>query len=211
MTTTVVDPRPDLIAEEAAPNQPILADTFLRIWRTIGNAYEKLTAGIAPGNGGRTVPAPHDHGVVGPGVFVAQAMSRWQGSAELGSQNAPATAHPFALPATYVWAAVVNVYADQEAMVVIFGSTGDAGLGNPAFAQIAGRLFLEIDGLDTPYEVVQSQDPGAWSIFAGLGKMLAGVHTLALRLGSYSAEGESWTVEGAEVWHSGGDQMTPPP
>ncbi len=83
MSTVVLDPRPELIAEEAGTAQPVLADTMLRVWQTVGNSYESLTTGPAPGNGARTVPAPHSHGLFSPGAVVAQAASRWQGPAEL--------------------------------------------------------------------------------------------------------------------------------
>jgi len=204
MTTTVVDPRPELIAEEAGPNQPVLADTFSRVWQTVGNSYESLTTGPAPGNAGRTVAAPHDHGVAGPGAILAQAPSRWQGSAEIVAASAPMPG----LTHIYAWASCLAVYAGQDLQVVIFGRKGlGVGLRSPEWSKRNGDLFLELNGADIPFEVVQSQDPSAWVIAAGLGTLAPGVYTLALRLDTPLAAVTSWTVDGAEVWHSGSEQM----
>jgi len=208
MSTVIIDPRPELIAEEAATNQPVLADSFLRAWQTVGNSYELLTTGTAPGNAGRTVALVHDHGVAGPGAILAQAPMRWQGNAEIGDTSSPAISHPLGLAYTFAWASLVIVYADQETSLCIFGTTGGGASNRPA--TVPGGLVMELNGAATPLEVSQSNDPGSWVISAGLGLLVAGTHTLALRIDSYAGVGESWAVTGAEVWAALGDQIRLP-
>ena len=205
MTTAIVNPRPELVKEEAGPNQPILADSMLTAWQTIGNSYESLTTVIAPGNAARTVPQAHDHGVAGPGAFVAQAAMRWNGSSEGGQVTTPY----FAQSSIYIWASVVVVYAAQETSLSLFGSGT-----SPDFMARTNDLKLELDGALIPYEFVRSQDPESWAIAAPLGKLAQGLHYLALRhdaiLGGPSPVLSGvvrFIIDGAEAWPSGGDQM----
>lgn len=207
MSTLVVDPRPEMNAEDAGSRQAILASSFQRAWETIGNAYENLTTGPAPNNGARTVANPHDHtnGKTGFGITVAQSPSRWQGHARMTEQKLP----PYGLAYVYAWAAVLQVYTQQECNVAIFGTTGN-GNGANLPGSIAGALTLEINGLSTPFGFELSNDPGAWFIAAGLGQLAAGTYHLALKVSTLNLGGEQWAVTGADVWSSQNNQMVLP-
>lgn len=207
MSTTIIDPRPDQFTEQAGPGQFVMASAFDRAWQTIGNAYEQLTLGVAPGNALRTVPVAHDHQAgFGFGAFLAQPPMRWQGIGGVGSRAAAATVPPFALASIYAWAAMLEVYTKQELTVVVYGKRGNGDGVNEPGQQPAG-LQLEMDGIDGPFGFEPSQDPEYWMIAAGLGLVNAGTHTLALRIDALAGAGEFWTVQGAEVWAASGEQI----
>jgi len=214
MSTLVVDPRPTMNAEDAGTRQAVLASSFQRVWETIGNSYEQLTTGPAPNNGARTVAVPHDHsnGKSGAGIIAAQSPTRWQGLSRVGDMTSNATAFPLGLPYLYVWAAVVQVYCQQECNVAIFGTAGvlrqGAGAGP---GTMPGALTLEINGLSTPFGFEVSNNPESWFVAAGLGVLPAGTYHLALKLTGLNGTGESWSVIGAEVWPSLNNQMVLPP
>lgn len=212
MTTTIVDPRPAMVSEDAMSRSAVLATSFQRAWETIGNSYEQLTTGIAPGNGGRTVVLPHDHtnGKTGAGTIAAQAPSRWQGRSQLGDSNGPATSFPFGLASLYVWACIVEIYSQQEAAAVIVGRVGNNG-GADRPGAVAQSLTLELNGFSMPYGFETSNDPGSWMIAANLGVLSAGTYHLALRVSALSPRGETWSVVGAEVWPNNNNQMVLPP
>lgn len=208
MSTAVIDPRPELITEEAGSNQPVLSGSMTRTWETIGNTYEALTTGIAPGNGVRTVPAPHDHGQLGTGAFLAQPALRWQGS----SESSGSTTGYFLQTYMHLWASCFPVYAAQEMSLVLFGSGS-----TPHGANLTGKLVLWLDGADIPFEFIPSQDPSAWAISASLGALAPGVHGVALRLDSIAVAGvptflgnTDLIIDGAEIWNSGSSQMEAP-
>ena len=208
MSTLVVNPRPAMRAEDAGLNLPVLASSFQRAWETIGNSYEQLTTGIAPGNGGRVVPLPHDHQASAGGALLAQAPTRWQGLSNVGVPLTPATAFPHGLAYLYVWAGLIEIYAEQECNVVILGARGGAGTRTMPDPD---ALTLEIGGFVTPYGFEDSNDSDTFMISAGLGLMAPGTYPLALKLSSLDPNGECWQVFGAEVWSSRGNQMILPP
>lgn len=206
MTTLVLDPRPEQQASFAAPQQAVRADAFAAAWETIGNSYETLTVGVAPGNAIRTVAQVHDHLSTGKGAFLAQPPSRWQGFASMGTDQAAAIAHPFALTNTFCWASLLQVYTDQTLLLVLYGQTGQAnGVTRPSL-DVQG-LQLEIDGVVTPFGFEPSQDASSWSIVAGLGLVTAGIHTLALNFVGTYIDGLSWAIYGAEVWNEENEQV----
>ena len=205
MATLVIDPRPEQQGSNAAPQQAVRADAFAAAWQTIGNSYETLTTGIAPGNGGRTVAQVHDHSTGGKGAFLAQPPSRWQGFATMGDEGTAATAHPFALTSTICWASLLQVYTDQGLLLVLRGNTGSANGVNKPSSDLNG-LTLELDGVPM---LLGFEPTGAldWAIAVGLGVVTAGVHTLALKLSTYPAEGVAWGIYGAEVWSESNEQV----
>ena len=208
MSTIIVNPRPTMRSGDAGVNQPILASSFQRAWETIGNGYEQLTTGNAPGNLARTVPVPHDHQSSAHGALLAQAASRWQGMSKFGTPTTTAKAFPHGLAYCYVWASLIEVYAQQEVIVVIFGSKGGGGhrtTPDPA------ALTLEIAGFATPFGFEDSNDPETFMIAAGVGLLAPGTYPLALKLNSVDPAGECWQIFGAEVWSSRGNQMVLPP
>ena len=206
MATLVIDPRPEQQGNSAAPQQAVRADAFAAAWQTIGNSYETLTTGIAPGNGGRTVAQVHNHSTGGKGAFLAQPPSRWQGFATMGDEGTAATAHPFALAATFCWASMLQVYTDQSLMLVLYGIDGQAnGVIRPTIA--LPSLTLELDGIAMPLGFEPSQDRNSWSIVVGLGVVTAGLHTLALKLATYPPNGVAWSIYGAEVWSDANEQV----
>ncbi len=206
MSTVVVDPRPEQQANFAAPQQPVRADAFVAAWETIGNSYETLTVGIAPGNAIRTVAQPHDHLSTGKGAMLAQPACRWQGFASMGEPRKAATSHPFALTNTFCWASLLQVYTDQSLVLVLYGRDGQAnGVTRPSL-DVQG-LQLEIDGVVTPFGFEPSQDASSWSIVAGLGLVTAGIHTLALNFVGTYVDGLSWSIYGAEVWSEDNQQV----
>ena len=204
MTTVVTDPRPTMRAEEAAPTMSVLASSFLAAWQTVGNGYESLTVGNAPGNGGRTVALVHDHGIAGPGVDLAQAPMRWHGRG--GG----------------AWAALVTAYKTQEMTLVVYGHEGATGTTHPG--SLPGGLVLEINGVVLFPIGLSSFEPsrhGTWLLVVGLGVLPAGVYHVALKVLAYmpglpgpvpaaSPGGESWQVIGAEAWPNGNDQLRLP-
>lgn len=209
MSTTIVNPRPPMRAGDAEPRRAVLASSFEAAWQTIGNAYEQLTSGIAPGNGGRTVPLPHDHHASAEGALVAQAQCRWQGLSQIGDFSSRATAFPLGLPYLYAWAGLVEVYTPQEMAIVIVGNTGNGG-GADRPGSVAQALVLEINGVSAPFEFRVSNDPETWVLSASL-VLPAGTSTAALRVDMLNAEGETWSVVGAEVWANANNQMVVPP
>jgi len=148
MSTAILDPRPEQQGNFAAPQQPVRADAFQQAWQTIGNSYETLTTGIAPGNGGRIVTQVHDHLKGSKGAMLAQPACRWQGFASMGDPQVAATAHPFSLANTFCWAAMLQVYTAQDYVLVLYGRDGEAnGVQRPSI-DVAG-LQLELDGVIT--------------------------------------------------------------
>jgi len=206
MSTTVVDPRPEQQANFAAPQQPVRADAFQAAWQTIGNSYETLTVGIAPGNGARIVAQPHDHLKASKGAMLAQPSCKWQGFASMGEAQIAATSHPFALTNTFCWAAMLQVYTGQDYVLVLYGRDGQAnGTTRPTIDTIG--LQLELDGIVTEHSFLASQDASAWVLTAELPSVGAGLHTLALNfVGSY-VDGLSWSIYGAEVWSADNQQL----
>jgi hypothetical protein len=206
MTTIVVNPRPELKREEASPGQAVLAASFSDAWATVGNSYETLTTGTAPGNGARTVPAPHDHDATGTGFILAQAPCKWSGRGGVGGDGAPAMAAPFGLARTYAWAGLAVAYTDQVATLVVsirgnFPTPPD---------DMLGALSVEIDGFPLQWGLEPSADPGVFLITAGLGLVPAGPHTLAIVLTTFRPDGELWQVIGAEVWPNNNEQLRLP-
>ena len=222
MTTVVTDPRPTMRAEEAAPTMSVLASSFLAAWQTVGNGYESLTVGNAPGNGGRTVALVHDHGIAGPGVDLAQAPMRWQGLGGVGGYSGPAALDPFSLTYTIAWAALVTAYKTQEMTLVVYGHEGATGTTHPG--SLPGGLVLEINGVVLFPIGLSSFEPsrhGTWLLVVGLGVLPAGVYHVALKVLAYmpglpgpvpaaAPGGESWQVIGAEAWPNGNDQLRLP-
>ena len=208
MSTLVVDPRPELNANNVNSGRSILASSFEKAWQTIGNSYEQLTTGPAPNNGARTVAVPHNHtaGKSGAGAIAAQAPTRWQGLSQFGERGSTVS-FPFSLSYCYVWAGVLQVYSGQECAVAIFGTSESIGP-----ERIPGRITLEINGLSTPFGFEVSNNFNTWFIAAGLGVLGAGTYHLALKVNSLSgAVNEKWSVIGAEVWPSVNNQMVLPP
>jgi hypothetical protein len=206
MTTIVVNPRPELKREEAAPGQAVLAASFSDAWATVGNSYEALTTGTAPGNGARTVPAPHDHDATGTGFILAQAPCKWSGRGGVGEGLNPAKVPPFGLARTYAWAGLAVAYTDQVATLVVsirgnFPTPPD---------DVLGALSVELDGLPLQWGVEPSADPDVFLITAGLGLLTAGPHTLAIVLTAFRSNGELWQVIGAEVWPNNNEQLRLP-
>tara|TARA_Y100001963_G_scaffold126207_1_gene178484 strand:- start:771 stop:1328 length:558 start_codon:yes stop_codon:yes gene_type:complete len=185
-----------------------LASSFQRAWETIGNSYEALTTGPAPGNGARTVPNAHNHtnGKTGSGVTVAQAACRWQGRSNIVN----ATAFPHSLSYLYAWAGLVEIYTQQEVAVVIVGDTGDGSGGNVP-GSVVGGLDLQLNGVSMPFGFENSNDRNTWMIGAGLGVLAPGTYHLALKISTLNTRAESWSVIGAEVWCSQNQQMVLPP
>ena len=211
MTTVVLNPRPELRKEDASPTHAVLASSFLEAWQTVGHSYEALTVGIAPGNGGRTVPAPHDHGVAGPGVFLAHAPMRWQGRGGVGSGlNGGAKVHPFGLAATFAWAGLVVAYTAHVMTLVIYGQGGN-GDGTVPPNTIPGVLSIQLNGRPLAFGFEPVNQVDGFMITAGLGLVPAGVHTLALSVSLFELDGETWTITGAEVWSNDNEQFRLPP
>ena len=209
MSTTIIDPRPPMRAGDAEPRRAVLASSFEAAWQTIGNAYEQLTSGIAPGNGGRTVPLPHDHQASAQGAFVAQAQCRWQGLSLVGDFTSRATAFPLGLPYLYVWAGLIEVYTVQEMALIIIGNTGN-GAGATRPGSVAQALVLEVNGFSHPFEFRVSNDPETWVLSANF-IIPAGTNTASLQIDLLNPEGETWSVIGAEVWCNSNNQMVTPP
>ena len=67
-------------------------------------------------------------------------------------------------------------------------------------------MTLELDGVPM---LLGFEPTGAldWAIAVGLGVVTAGVHTLALKLSTYPAEGVAWGIYGAEVWSESNEQV----
>ena len=206
MSTAILDSRPEQQGNFAAPQQPVRADAFQQAWRTIGNSYETLTTGIAPGNGGRVVAQVHDHLKGSKGAMLAQPACRWQGFASMGDPQVAASAHPFSLANTFCWAAMLQVYTAQDYVLVLYGRDGEAnGVQRPSI-DVAG-LQLELDGVITEHNFLASQDRNAWVITAEFASVSAGLHTLALNFTGAYINGLCWSVYGAEVWCADNDQV----
>tara|TARA_Y100000593_G_scaffold92979_1_gene186244 strand:- start:1883 stop:2509 length:627 start_codon:yes stop_codon:yes gene_type:complete len=208
MSTLVVDPRPELNANNVNSGRSILASSFEKAWQTIGNSYEQLTTGPAPNNGARTVALPHNHtaGKSGAGAIAAQAPTRWQGLSQFGARGSTFS-FPFSLSYCYAWAGILQIYSGQECAIAIFGTSERLSPES-----IPGRVTLEINGLSTPFGFEVSNNPDVWFIAAGLGVLGAGTYHLALKVNSVSnVVSERWSVIGAEVWPSVNNQMVLPP
>ena len=206
MSTAILDPRPEQQSNFAAPQQPVRADAFEKAWQTIGNSYETLTTGIAPGNAGRTVAQVHDHIKGSKGAMLAQPACRWQGFASMGDPQAAASAHPFALSNTFCWAAMLQVYTAQDYVLVLYGRDGEAnGVQRPRIDVL--NFQLELNGVATAHSFLASQDRNAWVITAELSSVAAGLHTLALNFTGAYINGLCWSVYGAEVWSADNDQV----
>lgn len=209
MTTLVISPRPEQIAERAISGQPVMAQAVADAWATVGESYELLTIGAAPGNPGRTVAAPHDHGQAGPGVPLAQGACRWHGLAGVGQPGGlPATAHPLGLAYTYAWAGVVQAYGNHDLSLVLFGRSG-AGAAQTEPTEAAGVVVLELDGAPVQFERLQAA-PGHWGLRADLGTVAPGPHWAALKINTLAAGGEQWAVDGAEVWPTSNGALVVP-
>ena len=196
MTTAILDPRPEQQGNFAAPQQPVRADAFEKAWQTIGNSYETLTTGIAPGNAGRAVAQVHDHLKGSKGAMLAQPACRWQGFASMGDSQA----------AAFCWAAMLQVYTSQDYVLVLYGRDGEAnGVQRPSIDVVG--LQLELNGVVTAHSFLASQDRNAWIITAELFSLAAGLHTLALNFTGAYINGLCWSVYGAEVWCADNDQV----
>ena len=207
MSTIVVNPRPELQKEEAAPGQSVLASSFSNAWATIGNSYESLTIGAAPGNGARTVPAAHNHDATGTGVILAQAPTKWNGRGGVGDGlNGAATGHPFALTKTFAWAGLAIAYTDQACDLVVFVK-GDFPV---PWDVIPGAVSLELDGVPIQWTLKPSADPSVFMVTSESALITAGTHTLALAISFFRAGGELWQVIGAELWPSTNEQLRLP-